>query len=141
MPNETPVAPADFVLGCTELQEKLLLSKTSGEVQYDAHLVKKLFLHTLERSSEGVNVLQEVRSVFRHPDTKVEQILSVTQRESVEEREKSKLLSCKAPKVHLFKGNHSIGCSAGSQQNDHEFLPNRFAKLFSEFTSVIDKVN
>ena len=138
MQNETPV---DFDLRCIELREKLLFSsKTPGEIEYDAHLVQKLFLRTLERGSESVHVLQEVRPVLRHPDTCDEQILSVTQRASVDERKRSKLFSRKAPKVQLFQRNHSISCSPGAQQNDHEFAPNRYGKLFSEFTSAITKV-
>lgn len=88
---------------CIELREKLLFSsKTSEEIEYDAHLVQKLFLRTLERGSESDHVLQEVRPVLRHPDTCDEQILSVTQRASVDERKRSKLFSRKAPKVQLF---------------------------------------
>ena len=124
------------------MREKLLfLSKTSGEIEYDAHLVQKLFLRTLERGCESVHVLQEVRPVLRHPDTCDEQILSVTQTASVDERKRSKLFSRKAPKVQLFQRNHIISCSPGAQQNDHEFAPNRYGKLFSEFTtSAITKV-
>ena len=50
----------------------------------------------------SVNVLQEVRPVLRNPDTSDEQILIATQRASIEEREKSKSFSRKAPKVHLL---------------------------------------
>ena len=109
------------------MREKLLFSsKTSGEIEYDAHLVQKLFLRTLERGSESLHVLQEVRPVLRHPDTCDEQISSVTQTASVDERKRSKLFSRKAPKVQLFQRNHSISCSPGAQQNDHEFAPNRY---------------
>lgn len=118
------------------MQEKLLLSKTSGEVEYDAHFVKKLFLHTLERSFESVNVLQEVRSVFRHPDTKVEQILSVTQRESVEERENQSYYPVKHQRSTFFR----VIIVLAVLLVPNTMTMNSF-QIGSEFTSVINKVN
>ena len=78
-------------------------------------------LRALERVFKSVNVLQEVGPVLRYPNSSDEQILTVTQRASVGERERTKLFPRKARKIHLRKGNHSIGCSPGSRQNDHEF--------------------
>lgn len=59
--------------------------------------------------------------MLRYPNSSDEQILTVTQRVSVGEREKAKLFPRKARKIHLRKGNHSFVCSPGSRQNDHEF--------------------
>ena len=126
-PNEAPV---DFVLSCTELRGKCSHQRYR-EKQSMMHILSKSCFYVLQKGvlkvllQISVNVLQEVRPVLRNPDTSDEQILIATQRASIEKREKSKLFSRKAPKVHLLQGNHSIGCSPGAQQNDHEFRLNK----------------
>lgn len=74
--------------------------------------------------------------MFRHPDTKVEQILSVTQRESVEERENQSYYPVKHQRSTFFR----VIIVLAVLLVPNTMTMNSF-QIGSEFTSVINKVN
>ena len=76
MPNEGPV---DFLLGYTELKEKLILiSKPSREFVHDEVLVSSLFLRNLKKGLDSNLILQEIRTVLRSQGVTDEDIFTFT---------------------------------------------------------------
>lgn len=76
MPNEGPV---DFLLGYTELKDKLILtSKPSREIVHYEVLVSRLFLRSLKKGLDSNLILQEIRTVLRSQGVTDEDILSFT---------------------------------------------------------------
>ena len=89
------------VLRCTELREKLiLLSKSICEIEYNALLIFKLFLRTLEREFENINILQEVKPVLSEISLPDKHILAVFQKAVIDQRERQKNVIKREHKVH-----------------------------------------
>ena len=98
MRNETAL---DFVLRCIELREKLVLSsKTTGEIEYDESLVKRLFVRTLERGIENTNILNELRPLLKSEYTTDEELLEATQVVANSERERKSNFARKSLKIN-----------------------------------------
>ena len=103
MPNEGLV---DFILRCIELREKLILiSKTSGEIEYDKVFVSRLLLRSVKRGSESNLILQEKWPLLRAQEETDEDILSPTQRTAADKRDRERNFFKKPSKVKKIVGN------------------------------------
>ena len=102
MPNEGPV---DFILRCIELREKLILiSKASGEIEYDKVFVLRLLLRSVKRGLESNLTLQEKWPLLRAQEETDEDILSPTQRTAAK-RDRERNFFKKPSKVKKIVGN------------------------------------
>ena len=82
-----------FILRCVELREKLILiSKTSGEIEYDKVFVSSLFLRSLKRGLESNLILQKKWPMLRAQEKTNEDILSATQRIADDKRDRERNL-------------------------------------------------
>ena len=91
---------------CVELREKLILiSKTSGEIEYDKVFVSSLFLRSLKRGLESNLILQKKWPMLRAQEKTNEDILSATQRTADDKRDRERNLFKKPSRVKKIVGN------------------------------------
>ena len=137
MPNEVP---ADFILRCIELREKLILtSKTSGEIEYDKVFVSCLSLRKVERGLESNLILQEITPVFRFQGVTDEDIISATQRATADEKDRTRNFPKRSSRVNRIV-HKKAGSECGCSDPEKSKCDPESSKVISELTKALSAV-
>ena len=73
-----------YVMGCIEIRQKVILASNKSVIKYDKELVRKLFYRTLERGLLSSYVIQEIKSLIRNNAYDEDLIAAVTKASATE---------------------------------------------------------
>ena len=90
----------------------ILSSQKSGEIEYDEHLAQRLFCRAIERGIESAAILHEVKPLLKEPKVSDEDLLDITQRAAVDDKERKLIFQQKrSARVQSIESDNSTSSS------------------------------